>query len=402
MQMKWLAGICGIGLLLLLAGLAGAWWIAAGPARRPWTPPPQPQIARADFSRIDGSEPTIRLAGHWSNVHIEYLLAGFRDQATPEFEAASDDTWVVTIVDTDGRNWKLAVRSQGQGQVWHSGVTTNPVQGDLDLFLEAHRGIQILNLASSGDAADRLRLEEAVAADGDAAIDPLRALAKTTDDRQRAIALQALNMIVSPRLRRVARLNAGVDECGPHNAARAADHPRAAEVRELAVSILDAWSADPSAATSFSMTERALFESLAELRDQNIADKLAAALRKRPDADYLAERIMQVLEEVYGLPPIVEPLHFCPTGERDPHYLVGYPISMQSTFRPLLVQGTDVLPALTDAQERTPDLPRQAAYEALITIISGQRDETFLAELMQGDPVEREMAHKIRAIPAGG
>ena len=450
MQMKWLVGIGAVGLLLVLAGLAGAWWFAAGRAPLRFSPPPQPQIAWVEFARGDGSEPTIRLAG-WSNFHFELLFPGFRDEATPKFAGASDATWLVTIVDTDARKWNLAVRSQSQGQVWQSGATAHPIQGDLDLFVQAHAGIEILNLASSADPADRQRLEEVVAAAGDDAIDALLALARSTEDRERAIALCALNMVLSPRLRRVARLNAGVDECEPNDTVRAVDHPRAADVRELAVSILEAWSADPSVATSFSMTESALFETLAELRDQDIADKLAAALQKRPDADYPAEEIMRVLEEVYGLPPVVEPLGICPVGEseanlaraaaaahsrrqqrrllllawhdihrglpreaqlqaavaawepiiaeRDPQYLVGYPIHVQSTFRPILVQGTDVLPALTDAQERAPGLSRQAVYEALITIISGQRDDAFLTELLQGDPLERELGRKISAIP---
>src|SRR3954464_15174590 len=71
-----------------------------------------PQFAWAEFTRPEGGQPPIRLAGHSAAVLTEEMFAGFRTgwrQATPDEHGVE---WRVLITDTDGRQRRLVVRKR--------------------------------------------------------------------------------------------------------------------------------------------------------------------------------------------------------------------------------------------------------------------------------------------------
>jgi hypothetical protein len=349
---------------------------------------------------------------------------------------------------TDGRRFTFIAHDRPAGDVWTAAGVPRPVKGDIELLLAAREGIGLLDLRTSSNFA---AAEQAVAALGNEEIDALFRLAKSSDRAQRAVALFALNYVTSPRLRREQRMTAFViNPADVADSRAAADHPRAAELRAAALAAFDDWNQGATSTPDWSRLEDALFESLGELADPNAADHLAAALRQRTPADNQAEEIMEALEHFYSLPPLVEPLDFCPTGEsreciaraavqaqarredrrtlllawHDAHRghpraaqataamakwealvngqhaynLVIYPHNALRTFRPLLREGAAIRPELETAKQKAADPIRQGAWEMLIALATGTHDGVLLDGLAQCEPQERELAGKIREV----
>lgn len=437
--------------IVLLTALAGLAVVALRiglqitPPKVPYNPP---QLETLTFTRLDGAAAPVRLSGFHFRVLGESMFPEFR-QATAALPAGEggEAKWEVTIGLTDGQRFAFTAQNRMDGDVWTAAGVQRPVRGDIELLLDAREGIAILELRTSHDFAT---VEKAIEAVGDEELDALLRLAASPDRNQRAVALFALNYLISPRLRREQRMTAVIfNPADVADSRAAADHPRAAEIRMIALAAFDQWCQSRASTTDWSWLENALFETLRELADQNTANHLAAALRRMP-ADYQAEEIMEALEQCYALPPLVEPLRFCPTGEsqatiaraaaqsqsrrderrelllawhqmyrglprgaqlaaamthwevivakREPYYVAAYPDNAVATFKPLLREGPAIVPLIEGSKQRVSDPGRKAAFEMLIALATGTHDAALVDDLARGEPQEREYARKIREV----
>jgi hypothetical protein len=438
--------------IVLLTALAGLAVVALRIGRQitpPKVPYNPPQLETLTFTRLDGAAAPVRLSGFHFRVLGESMFPEFHQAAAalPAGEGG-EATWEVTIGLTDGQRFAFTAQNRLDGDVWTAAGVQRPVRGDIELLLDAREGIAILELRTSHDFAG---IEKAIEAVGDEEFDALILLAASPDRHQRAVALFALNYLISPRLRREQRMTAmNFHPADAADARMATDHPRATEVLAAALAAFDQWCQSRASTTDWSWLENALFEALGELADQTTADHLAAALSQRTQADYQAEDIMEALEQYYALPPLIQPLHFCATGEsqasiaraaaqaqarraerrelllawhqtyrglprgaqlaaamthweaiaakRDPYYLAAYPHNAVATFKPLLRKGPAIVPFIEGSKQKVNDAGRKAVFEMLIALATGTHDAALLDELARGEPQEREYARKIREV----
>jgi len=407
-----------------------------------------PQFAWAEFRRVDEMEPPVNLAGPSFHGLIEHMFYGFRTESAGCPISKTDATWTLMIGDVEGTIHHLSIQHREGADFWSIGTAEHAVDGDVGQLLAARRGFELLDLAAKHDWS---LLESAIDVDGQAAIDPLIDIANSRFAMPRMAALRALNFILSARVRREAVDAHGM--IGPDRVLEfpdAADHPRAAEVRGIALNIIEQWNAGKFPLSEGSWVSGPALSIVAELANGNTTDALAEMLRARADADDTAEELMKTLEVIYGLPPFVESGFGCGTGETaesrkraeqealarrrwrralllewyDAHHdapltvrlelavsawepiinerqtndLFGYPLLVLNEFRPLLRQGVAVVPMLRTAQARVSDISHQASYEMLIALVTGRHDPVLISQLSDGDLIQRELARHITAV----
>src|SRR5205807_8169546 len=141
------------------------------------------------------------------------------------------------------------------------------------LLLRARPGIEILDGTYSSVAAEAMRVESAIDAGSEELLDPLVALVNSPAIAQRVIGLRALRAIISPRARRQARLTQGTFQRDEHfNMTTAGDHPRAGEIRRIAMAVFNELNSDKLSIRDRSWIDTAMFELIAELADQSTID----------------------------------------------------------------------------------------------------------------------------------
>lgn len=380
------------------------------------------------------------------------------DRARPQDAPPSwKPGYEITFANKDGSTDQLIVSVDGQR--WSNGIGERTVHGDFPAFLKSLHFAEFMVLLASSDVAIQKRGREKLAMQGDALIDALNQSMKSKNRYQQREAARRLRFLISPWVRTVVWGGVGrfslkkIDR----NVERPLSHPKAAEIRRVALAalkeLLESYRQQARTSDGFSDSGRMgayndIVDCLAEVGDRGTADELARMLSGMKDTFRVMD-LMKVLDRIYNLPPSFNPQPICPTGtpksvieeyqaaenarcNAAKEVLLQYhkqhrtdsddegiraalsawsqQIVVHDTWHdysglsdttrrlePIIRMGQRALPMIREKQNVAKDLAEKACYAFVVAFISGTLDEVLVRRLLAGSPKQHFLALQIIA-----